>query len=170
MTESKLVLFYRNNYPTDSGYYLSDILKWDNKQWEECHDFIQWVFPLMEPSAYNPFAPLLTNDDINIFKSSRDLQLTVTSVIERAKRFLGFYCDEKPHWFNPGDHNMLRVTRILTFLNLIGRSKDMTAIYSWLTSLEFKFPNIVSEETISYWVNAVDGVNFDLEQFALNKY
>lgn len=159
---SRLIQFYRNKCTTDSGHYLSDILKWDAKQWEACHDFIQWAFPLTEPSAYNPNAPLLSEDEINVFKLSKDIQMTITSIVERAKRFLGFYSKEKPHWFKSRDHNMLRVTRILRFLNLVGRSEDMMEIYSWLINQDIKFPNIVSEETISYWVDAVDGVNFCL--------
>ena len=53
-----------------SRYTISKVLAWSDDKWEEVHDFIQWVFPLMEPSRYNEFVPILTMEDISFFRNN----------------------------------------------------------------------------------------------------
>lgn len=164
---SELIDFYRDGFPNSSGDTLQSIIEWDDDSWESCHHFIQWVFPLDEPSQYNPNAPLLTEEDIEEFKNSEVIKSNIGKVLNRAKWFLGFYDDVRPHWFEVGDHNMLRITRILRFLNLIGNSFEMMKIYSWLTRLDSAYPYIVSDETIDYWMKAVNGPNFNVGLFVI---
>ena len=61
--DSPLVRFYRGDAPDARGRTLDDILAWDDEQLEAVHDYIQWLFPLDEPSRFNPDAPLLTPAD-----------------------------------------------------------------------------------------------------------
>lgn len=74
---SAIVDFYRDEkgVANPSGYSLFDILhNWEDGDWEGVHDFIQWVFPLKEPSNFNPDAPLLTEEDIALFRADDDLK------------------------------------------------------------------------------------------------
>jgi hypothetical protein len=50
---SRLLAFYRGQAPDDAGRWLKDIWEWDDEQLETTHDFIQWLFPLPEPSRFN---------------------------------------------------------------------------------------------------------------------
>jgi hypothetical protein len=158
---SKLLDFYINGLPTDEGHLLSTIVvSWENQDWEECHDFIQWLFPLPEPSAYNLDAPLLDDEFIEKYKSSTFLKYTVGLVLERAFYFWGFPHKTKPEWFNKGDHNMLRMSRLIKFLRLIGEFQMAMAIYSWLDELDRLYPGEVPEKTWDFWELALYGKPF----------
>src|SRR5688572_4686580 len=86
---SKLVRFYRGEAPDAQGRLLKDILAWNDEQLEEVHDFIQWLFPLREPSQFNAQAPLLTQDDIAAFHSEPVLHANLRRSLERFLGFLG---------------------------------------------------------------------------------
>src|SRR5262245_5587601 len=64
---SRLLDFYRGEGTDAEGRRLDDILAWRDGRLEAVHDFIQWLFPLPEPSRFNPDAPLLTPHDIAAF-------------------------------------------------------------------------------------------------------
>jgi hypothetical protein len=59
-------------------------------------------------------------------------------------------------WAEP-NHNWLRVTRILRSLTLLGLATLAHAFFGWLEAAygSRKYP--ISEETFSYWTEAVDG-------------
>jgi len=79
--------------PNPSGYTHFDIVRnWSDDQWEGVHDFIQWVFPLKEESAFNPDAPLLTDEDIAIFRADDELKQALFLSFHRFLRFLGLRC------------------------------------------------------------------------------
>ena len=69
-----IVEYYRGNGETFGGYSLEQVLAWDNHMWECCHDFIQWTFPTRKRSAYQPDAPILTDEDIKIIRSDELIQ------------------------------------------------------------------------------------------------
>ena len=48
---AELLAFYGDEGGrTTSGYTLGQVLGWPDGEWEDRHDFIQWVFPTDEPS------------------------------------------------------------------------------------------------------------------------
>ena len=47
---SRLLDFYRGLKADTEGRSLKEILAWDEDDLEAVHDFIQWLFPLPEPS------------------------------------------------------------------------------------------------------------------------
>jgi hypothetical protein len=57
---SLLVDLYRGRAVDTEGRSLKDVLSWPDDELEVVHDFVQWLFPLPEPSRFNPDAPLLT--------------------------------------------------------------------------------------------------------------
>src|ERR1022692_954808 len=87
---SRLEAFYRGEGTGTEGRLLKDILAWPDDDLEAVHDFIQWLFPLPEPSQFNPDAPLLTEADIAAFKSDPVLQANLLKSFERILGFLGF--------------------------------------------------------------------------------
>src|SRR5687767_8065769 len=85
--DSPLVRFYHGDALDVRGRTLDDILAWDDEQLEAVHDYIQWLFPLDEPSRVNRDAPLLTAADRVAFR-----QPTVAGNLRRAlDRMLAFY-------------------------------------------------------------------------------
>lgn len=93
---SAILDFYRDGHRQlwhPRGYTYFDIVNnWNDEQWESCHDFIQWVFPLKEASNFNADAPLLTDEDIAIFKTDIVLQQAVFWSFRRFLKFLGLTC------------------------------------------------------------------------------
>ena len=129
---SQLLAFYRGQSRDSAGRTLDEILAWSDDDLEEVHDFIQWLFPLPEPSQYNPDAPLLVQEDIDAFHSNRRLQENLHRSFERILTFLGLTWQEgrvvegpsfksrcAEVWSFP-NHNWLRITRILRSLRLLG--------------------------------------------------
>ena len=87
---SRLLDFYRGQATDAEGRLLKEIWTWDDDDLEAVHDFIQWLFPLPEPSQFNPDAPLLTEEDIDAFKNDPILRANVMKSFERILAFLGF--------------------------------------------------------------------------------
>jgi len=122
---SHLLDFYRGQGTDSEGRTLKAMWAWDNDSLEEVHDFIQWLFPLPEPSQFNPNAPLLTDEDIAAFKGDPVLHGNLLKSFDRILRFLGFiikdgnviegdnFSDRIPDVWAMPNHNWLRISRIL---------------------------------------------------------
>jgi hypothetical protein len=165
---SRLVDFYRGLKTDTEGRVLEDILAWPDDDLEEVHDFIQWLFPLPEPSRFNADAPLLTVEDIAAFKSDPVLQANLMKSFERILAFLGlalsvngevvqgenFKSRVADVWAMP-NHNWLRITRILRSLMLLGMEAQAEALYERLDAIytSRKFP--IPAGTFRYWTEAV---------------
>src|ERR1700730_3164051 len=87
---SRLLDFYRGQGTDAEGRFLKAIWTWEDNDLEAVHDFIQWLFPLPEPSQFNPDSPLLTANDIEAFKNDPVLQTNLIKSFERILGFLGF--------------------------------------------------------------------------------
>ena len=125
---------------------------------EGCHDFVQWMFPLKEPSNFNPDAPILTEEDIFLFKVNPKLKQNLNLSFLRFMKFLRLEY-ESPDFnelenFNKGiftvsNHNWSRFTRIIKSLNILGLNKEANDFYNFLISR-----NYGSENSRQYWKEA----------------
>ena len=165
---SQLIDFYSGHGTDHRGRTLDEILSWDDERLESVHDYIQWLFPLAEPSRFNPHAPLLTGEDRAEFQRRTDLQANVLRALARKLAFYGFSVDEpaggpvsvapiaavRRRWLSPGDHNYLRITRILTSLRLLGFEEYARAFFAALEALYNEQPETIGETTFGYWRHA----------------
>jgi hypothetical protein len=165
---SRLVDFYRGLENDTEGRPLEDILVWLDDDLEEVHDFIQWLFPLPEPSQYNADAPLLTKEDVAAFKCDPVLQANLMRSFERILTFLGLslsvigqvvqgenFKSRVPDVWAMPNHNWLRITRILRSLTLLGMKAQADALFDRLDAMytSRRFP--ISADTFRYWREAV---------------
>lgn len=166
---SRLVDFYRGDATDSEGRWLSEILGWDDEELEVVHDYIQWLFPLEEPSRFNPDAPLLTATDKAEFQRDPVIRVNFMKSYSRFLSFLGLSrhdsgaISEGPNfsrrtddvWRSP-NHNWLRITRVLTSLCLAGFEAEARQLYARLEALysSRRFP--VTAETFAYWTGAID--------------
>ena len=165
---SRLVDFYRGQGTDSEGRTLKEIWAWNNDDLEDVHDFIQWLFPLPEPSQFNPNAPLLTHDDIGAFKGDSVLQANLLKSFDRIMGFLGFamtnddkviegdnFSNRIPDVWAMPNHNWLRISRILRSMVLLGMERQAQALYerlsAYFTSRKFPIP----ANTFRYWTEAV---------------
>ena len=162
-----VVAFYRGEAPDYKGRTLQTLWDWDDERLEDAHDYIQVLFPLKEPSHFNSRAPLLDDASAAAFRADETVRANLLRSYQRMLRFYGFRRDEATgevveadnfaaratEWLTPGDHNHLRVTRILKCLAACGLGAEAAAFQKRL--LAVAAPGRVSAESLYYWRNAL---------------
>ena len=163
----KILDFYRGGRD-DEGRTLDEILGWSDGELEAVHDFIQWLFPLPERSGANPYAPVLDAATIVAFRQQEDLQQRLRQSFLRMLRFYGLefnggeirpvanFALQSSNWLSPGNHNHLRLTRILRSLRLLGLASESTALFQALSEIYKKSPGSITPHTIQFWKNAAE--------------
>jgi hypothetical protein len=170
---NRIVRFYTGVAPDDRGRYLRDILQWPDERLESTHDYIQWLFPLPQASGFNPHAPVLDGATIQEFKSRPDLEQNLRLAFLRMLAFYGLRLETEPelkvepaqdfeqksrNWLTYGNHNHLRITRMLKCLRLLGLQSEARSLLRCLARIyeaekEKEAPGI-SEETFEFWRKA----------------
>lgn len=177
---SQIVDFYRGKGKDTEGRTLKQgwLLFEIPGQAEMCHDVVQWFYPLTEPSDFNPDAPLLTEDDIRIFKTNATIRTNLLHSVrlmlhfwgmavntdnpEATIRFTQHFLDKEKGWdaiFGSFNHNHLRMTRILLCLTLVGQQKLAKAIYKFMQKEDQKLnpePPIPGS-CWQHWAAALEG-------------
>src|ERR1044072_110937 len=134
-------------------------------------DYIHGLFPLKERSRFNPDAPLLDKAQIKIFRSDETLKKHLIKSFELMLSFYGLQVEEgaqaltiskspeygqrKLFWLTYGNHNHLRITRILTSLRLLGLEEYARAFFRVLEQIYKEEKENIGEETYDYWRRAV---------------
>jgi hypothetical protein len=173
---SRILSFYRGEGTDTEGRWLQDLWDWKDDDLEAVHDFIQWLFPLPEPSRFNPHAPLLSDEDIVAMRTDARVQANLLFSFQRILQFLGLTVKPESEsvevivglnfsarvpdvWAMP-NHNWLRITRILRSLQLLGRERECRKLYDRLAVLYRTRRYPISEATFQYWTEAVEGRPF----------
>jgi hypothetical protein len=122
---------------------------WSDEDLERTHDYIQWMFPLAEPSGFNVDAPILDAGAISRFQSEPSLRGHLQTSLIRMLSFYGLeihgtiplsvtrapnFAERAENWLTPSNHNHLRITRILKSLKLLGPGEQARLLIAWLTS------------------------------------
>lgn len=153
-TPSEIIRFYQGFLTPNCRHLISDIWeKWPTLKFEEEHDFIQWIFPLDEPSSYNSKAPILTKEDIQEFKNDHFLQHNVMISVHTFMKFLYLMAE---FWCTDQDHNHLRITRMLKSLMLLGLEKEAGHVYDELIQI-VRIHGVEDQMSvpISFWKDAL---------------
>jgi len=142
---SQLVSFYRGVGTDNEGRRISEIHSFPFHKLESCHDYIQWLFPLAVRSAFNPEAPIMTEEDRFEFHHDPIVRANYRISLARMLDFFGYFENDKgeiaqtslwrqlaPKWFAPENHNAMRVTRILRSSMLCGFVPQALALHETL--------------------------------------
>ncbi len=165
----KLTRFFSGG-TDDQGRTFDEILGWDDVQLEMVHDYIQWIFPLPERSGANPDAPVLDAGSIAAIRSSAEAQGWLRAAFERMLEFYGFALDgdavvqgpqfaaASRNWLHAGNHNHLRLTRMLRSLRVLGLEREATSLWEALRSLHDRENaagrRTITAETVAFWQQA----------------
>ena len=172
---SEILTFYSGRSTDPRGRRLPDIQQWPDDLLESNHDFIQWMFPLLEPSSVHPEAPILDQETIRAFKAHPELQQNLRESFLRMLAFYGFelnvesgltvrrrsdFASQSAGWLWPGNHNHLRITRILKSLRLLGLEPEARAFFKCLSELYAEetgrgIPRITAT-TFQFWSAAAE--------------
>jgi len=166
---SQLTDFYSGDGKDSEGRTLDEILAMDDEDMEIEHDYIQWLFPLHEPSRFNADAPVLMPEDVQAFRADKLMQYRVLKSFHRFLNFLGLeYHDFQGQWkvkkadnfperrqdvWNTTNHNWLRITRCLRSLRALGMKGECQAFFEFLKNLHAK-EWLVTDDTFAYWQEA----------------
>lgn len=169
--DTSIVLFHAGMGTDDQGRTLAEILAWDDDRLERVHDYIQWLFPLPERSAFNAGAPILAKADIEAFRIHPHLRSTLREALARMLAFYGFtlrqaggrwtvrpaasFPERSRHWLTPGNHNFLRISRILRALTLLGLESEARAFLEALEALYEGHRAVIGSVTLGHWRKAV---------------
>jgi len=166
-----LLNFYLASGTDFAGRTFEDVLALDFRALESNHDFIQWIFPLRTASAAVPDAPVLDDATIEALRRSPVARERTLRALRRMLAFYGLALDaadphapviarssswaiRHSHWVRPGNHNFLRLTRILTSLRLLGLPQYSRALFECLASIYRDHAGIIGEMTFAFWEQA----------------
>ena len=174
VTNAMIIGFYSGEQPDHRGRYVHEMQQWSDDRLEVTHDYIQWLFPLPEPSGFNLAAPVLNRQSIQEFRTRPGLQEKLRVSFLRMINFYGIearlgeritvnrapnFAANATVWLSPGNHNHLRITRILRCLSLLGLEAEAKAFFDCLAEIYEDEQNkpmpAISEETMPYWREAV---------------
>jgi hypothetical protein len=162
--------FFGGQLPDGERRYLRELQNWPDERLESVHDFIQWMFPLLEPSPVNPEAPVLDEETIALFHARPELREALRASWLRMLDFYGLelsdgqvrraasFAAKSPTWLHPNSHNHLRISRILKCLRLLGLEEEACAFFDCLVDIyasERRKPRPgITERTFEFWQNA----------------
>lgn len=167
-----IVPFYLGEKPDAEGRMIQQIWNWDYEDLECQHDYVQWLFPLPDRSAFHPDAPVLDKEVIQAFHTNARLRENLLKSFHVMLRFYGMqgskdsegnflvtkseeYSERKQKWLGPLDHNYLRITRILKCLMALGFESSAQAFYQCLSPIYREESRRIGSKTFQYWTNAV---------------
>ena len=153
---TNLITFYLNDGPDSEGRTLAAIWGMTDDELMDTHDVVQWLFPLTEPSHFNPSAPVLTEKQIEAFRADARLKAKLLKSFVRFMQVFGLaYVDceliqvaHREIWMHL-NHNWLRFTRILRSLTILGLPDEALVFFRFLQK---KIGNV---QSMSYWRKAV---------------
>jgi hypothetical protein len=91
---SKSIIQFHSGNLENASRTLEEIWKFNDDELEGYHTYIQWLFPLIEPSAINFAAPVLDTDVISEFKKSSAVQNQLLISFNLMLKFYGFEINE----------------------------------------------------------------------------
>ena len=145
-----IIGFLEGKIPDHRGRLLSMLWKQTDDDAENNHDYIQWMFPLDEPSQAVNGAPVLNDFDIDEIRQN---QMAINNLEESVRWFLGFL-ERNDHWIAKYDHNHLRITRAIKSLRLLTSDLVADAFRDKVTELAGYNLSLVDQKARDFWASA----------------
>lgn len=168
---SQLTDFLEKKGGDHKGRYITDIWDFDYFNLENNHDFIQWIFPLNRPSSSKRNSPILSLDEIDYLRKSEVAQESLRKSFSVMLDFWGLVdlgnkivahenlspMNFNHFWIRRGNHNQLRMTRVMTSLAMLGQANLAKKLQQGI--LEIAKTKAINSETIQHWQRALDFLN-----------
>lgn len=145
-----IVGFLEGKTPDHLGRILAMLLQQTDYQAETNHDYIQWLYPLDEPSRSVNGVPILTDLDIDEIRQS---SLAQANLAKSARWFLGFL-ERNDHWITKYNHNHLRITRVIKSLRLLASDKAADEFKDKVLGYLGDDLNLIDPKARSFWNSA----------------
>ena len=145
-----IVGFLEGKTPDHRGRTLSMVLAFSDERAEQTHDYVQWLFPLDEPSESVQGAPVLSDLDIDEIKKSQAAQANLIKASEWFFQFL----NRNQGWIAKYDHNQLRITRAIRSLRLLVGDIEADNFRQSIFDYLGEDVDLIGEKAKSLWKSA----------------
>jgi hypothetical protein len=167
---ARIVAFFRGTGRDDRGRSITDVHALSLDDLEDIHDYIQWLFPLREPSRAQPQSPVLDDASARAIRDDPASRSALRRSLDVMLEFYGLVLEpgadpritRRPDfarrarvWLTRGNHNFLRLTRILASLRLLGEPELASALLLALVDIGAEYREVIGGEALGYWNRAV---------------
>ena len=140
-----LILFHQNQSVHPSKLTRDEMLELHDVLLEGSHNFIQWLFPLPEPSKAQPSSPVATLADYAFLRTPEGQ----ASLLRCLTRMVHFWRRTNDRWrFN--NHNHLRITRAIRCLMLSDLPVEAQALFT-----EAQTWGVHNSNVVKFWQAAL---------------
>lgn len=147
---SAIVAFLEGDGQDGGGRNVLDVIAFSDVRLETSHDYIQWLFPLDEPSDAAPGSPMLSPADVTAIRDSGMAQCALAAGTDRMSAFYLTTHD----WLMPNDHNHRRITRIIRSLRLLRDDETADGFRAVILARVEATRAPVSARSLGYWMTA----------------
>lgn len=166
MTADPIVRFFEGTGTDRDGRTLEDVLALDHFELEADHRHIQWLFPTPEKGSFGYFTPRLTAAEIVAFRDRPDLREQLRRAFRHILDFYGLrllehgearvveastFSHRARRWITEGNHNYLRISRILRSLACLGLREEAEVFLTYLEDLYLRRGDVIGPRAIAYW-------------------
>jgi hypothetical protein len=160
--DTETILGFLENRTSDyKARYHSDILYFSDDQLEECHDQIQWMFPLHESSAFAQTYPVLTPESLKVIRESKVVERNMFLAYQRMVYFYGLHDPKSERYLDwtasangRPNHNLLRITRIIRSLRFMELDQLAINLY-YLIATNTNINCHLNDKTLEFWEKAL---------------
>ncbi len=158
--EENIYKFLSGEEPDKYGRNIIEIWGYDKKLLEKSHNYIQRLFPTTEESIFEK-APVIDPVADKKYIKNPQIKENMKKSFEMMLDFYGFeykngnIIDKKEdkHWISKGNHNYLRITRIIKSLKIFGLEAEAVLFYE--TLLKLSCTENIDEKSLKYWEEAI---------------
>jgi len=152
-----IIDFLRGIIPDYKGRMHEDLIRFSDVEMERCHDQCQWLFPLHEESKFADTYPIITKEVVELSEEYPEVNSNIMKASRRMRLFLGIRpfdnIERQRDWLEDGNHNLLRVTRVIRCLRLFNMVEQAVGFYNDVYSTSLYFD--ISPMTYDYWSKAL---------------
>lgn len=170
----KLIDFYTGNGTDATGRTFDDIMSFKDDELEETHDYIQWLFPTEQASKAQPNSPLLDRETIAVLKNNLTFLNRYQLALKKIFDFWGLRYSHRPcardlelnkltfrrEWMEYGEHNQLRIARVLESTRLLGFENTTQSLFLMLLNFVASaavHDHDLTAKNVAFWYQAASG-------------
>jgi len=143
--------FLRGEGRDGRGRLLAEVLAFNDARIEAVHDFIQWLFPLPDPSGAVPGSPVLGEAEAAAIRADPRALAGLRAALARMTRFYA----GTDHWLVRSDHNHRRITRIIAATRgLLGR-EEAAHFHAAVMARNAAAGGVIDPASLGYWARAL---------------
>lgn len=172
-----LIEYYIGKGTDSAGRTFDEAILLNERAMEKSHDVVQWVFPTITPSQMQKHSPVLDDATIKILKDDLLFKSRYKYALEKYLTFWRIPFRISPYtasilidetipdglnqsWTYAGDHNQLRLARVLESTRLLGLENTSRDLFHALIRFVGKDnEHDITARNVAYWYKAAYGIN-----------